>query len=173
MVAKNSDGKYYKKIKEFNMRNINIKSILSLIAICLPLLAQENSLELKCFSIPKSKKELCTSQTINAYIPYEDTTFYLKKEGDFYFIDVFLADMTSFGSFDFSDGGKYMYISFSEEGHEYFVFYKTKEFLSQGHKAKSLAILNEYNFKEFSHFEDSGKVSYFMYTKEKEQVMYF
>ena len=131
---------------------------------CINIYADNKTLTLECTDIPKISEQLCISKTASPLFIYEDLVFYSNNSKlGLVLIDMYKSDITAFSGFSFSDGGKYMYVGWAEEGHEHFVFYETKEFLKRGLKANSIALISDYYFKDFLSFKDNGEVTYSLY----------
>lgn len=126
---------------------------------------QATTLLLDCIVVPSVKDQLCYATTNSAFGPYEDVVFFRKTaEGELYFLGSDKNGVANFGGAGFSDGGKYMWLEWSEEGHPLFSFYITDFFLSDGLDAPAIATLDAYGFHEFIRFGDDGTV---LYTKEQ------
>ncbi len=122
---------------------------------------QPRTIPLECNRITGLIEQLCFIRTDSVYGPYDDIVFYLiDKAGNKFFLSSNSGNVSTFGGFDFSTHGKYMWLSWAEEGHPYFEFYLTKNFLEQGTSAKVLATLANYYFDQFEKFSDSGEVIY-------------
>ena len=118
-------------------------------------------LSLNCFPIPIHKDQLCTVKTISPYGPYDDVVFYRKTEqNELFLLGNQKGGVATFAGIGFSEQGVYMWISWAEEGHPSFGFYKTAIFLEGGLATEMLDSLDDYAFDEFVGFSDDGKVSY-------------
>ena len=119
------------------------------------------SLPLECSKIPNKSDHLCFIQTQSPYGPYDDIVFYrISHSGDVVLLGSQSGGVATFGGFDFSTGGIYMWVSWAEEGHPRFAFYRTTEFMANGINTKALEILGDYYFNGFEKFTDSGEVVY-------------
>lgn len=119
------------------------------------------SLPLECDAIADSQEMLCITKTESAYGPFDDVIFYhLDKMGAVTFLGSHSDAISTFAGFGFSSGGKYLWISWAEEGHPYFEFYRTIDFIKQGTKASMHYILHDYYFMQFESFTDAGIVTY-------------
>ncbi|RDH84500.1 MAG: hypothetical protein DIZ80_03200 [endosymbiont of Galathealinum brachiosum] len=119
------------------------------------------SLPLVCATIPSIEEQLCYSSTNSSYGPYDDVVFYkIDKYGEEVLLGSQSGGVATFGGFDFSLGGRYMWVSWAEEGHPFFEFYRTNDFLENGIKSKSLEVLGDYYFEQFTQFSENGNVAY-------------
>ncbi|MDH3342471.1 MAG: hypothetical protein OEM07_01985 [Gammaproteobacteria bacterium] len=119
------------------------------------------SLPLECHEITGNINKLCFIQTQSSYGPYDDIVFYrVDPRGYATFLGSESGSVATFGGFEFSDKGIYMWLSWAEEGHPHFEFYRTRDFLENGTQAKILQIIGDYYFDGFVSFSDSGKVVY-------------
>lgn len=119
------------------------------------------SLPLECREIPNKTDRLCYIQTESSYGPYDDIVFYrMSQRGYATLLGSQSGGVATFGGFDFSTGGIYMWLSWAEEGHPHFAFYRTTEFMANGINTKVLKILGDYYFNGFEKFTDSGEVIY-------------
>ncbi len=122
---------------------------------------KKNSLPLICTVIPSIEQQLCYVRTGSSYGPYDDIVFYkLDKYGDVILLGSQSGGVAVFGGFGFSAGGKFMLLSWSEEGHPYFEFYRTGDFLEKGIKSRVLKVLSDYYFESFEKFNENGEVVY-------------
>ena len=140
-----------------------IKHLFYIIAIFHSLItyAQPLTPDLECVSIPNNTYQICTLESYSAFGPYDDVVFYrLEEKRYLYLLGLSYGDNMTFGGFSFSDGGKYMWVSWAEEGHSSFVFYETADFLQQAENAKSLYYINGYGLSEFLSFSDDAKVKF-------------
>ena len=119
------------------------------------------SLPLECHKIPNKKDQLCYIETEADYGPYDDIVLYRVNSRDYAtFLGSQSGGVATFGGFDFSTGGTYMWLEWAEEGHPHYEFYRTADFLGNGTSAKILSILGDYYFDGFEEFTDAGKVVY-------------
>ena len=119
------------------------------------------SLPLECSNIPGKKDKLCVIQTQSPYGPYDEVVFYhMKKNGAVFLLGSQSGGVATFGGFDFSTTGVYMWVGWAEEGHPHFEFYQTSKFIENGTRAKALEILGDYYFTGFEKFSDTGEVIY-------------
>ena len=140
-------------------------SFFCLCALCLQinisLAADKNVLPLDCSTIVSFEERLCLVQTDSAYGPYDDVVFYrLDKAGNAVFLSSQSGGVATFAGLGFSTGGKYMWVSWAEEGHPHFEFYLSRDFLTNGTHANVLKVLGDYYFEDFKQFSDSGEVVY-------------
>lgn len=119
--------------------------------------------DIHCTVIPSDKttktKQLCTL-TVDEYEPVHLTkvTFFIKDEqGDIQVLNE-LADSgnSSFSHFDFSQNGKYLYITFADEGHPFFVFFDTQKFINDDKNAQVGEVFEEYFLDHIEAFYDNG-----------------
>ena len=126
-----------------------------------PPLPLNSSLPLECTAITGRHERLCIIQTESFYGPYDDIVFYhMNNRGNVSLLGSNKGDVATFGGFEFSDGGKYMWLSWAEEGHPHFVFYRTNDFIANGTSAKVLSVVGDYEFDQFIKFNDVGDVVY-------------
>ena len=119
------------------------------------------SLPLECSKIPAKNDQLCFIQTQSPYGPYDDIVFYrVDDKGYATLLGSQLGGVATFGGFGFSPAGVYMWLSWAEEGHPHFEFYRTTEFMTNGINTKALKILGDYYFNDFEKFSDAGEVVY-------------
>ena len=119
------------------------------------------SLPLQCRSTPAQSDQLCIIRTDSPYGPYDDVVFYrLDKNGDATLLGSQRGEVATFGGFEFSTGGIFMWLSWAEEGHPHFEFYRTKEFMTDGISANALKVLSDYYFNSFEKFTVTGEVVY-------------
>jgi len=123
----------------------------------------KKSLPLECHKIPNHNEHLCFIVTQNPDGPFDDIVFYrMDKSGGIALLGSKIGEGDNFGGFDFSNGGKYMWLSWAEEGHPHFEFYRTSEFLINGTETKALKVLSDYYFDDFKSFTDDGEVIYLL-----------
>ena len=119
------------------------------------------SLPLECSDIPTRQDKICFIETESPYGPYDDVVFYhMNKNGSVFLLGSQSGDVATFGGFDFSPSGIYMWLEWAEEGHPHFEFFKTSTFINNGTSAESLQILGDYYFTGFEKFSDTGEVIY-------------
>ena len=122
---------------------------------------KKQSLPLVCAAIPSQAEQLCYIRTNSSYGPYDDIVFYkLDKYEEVVLLGSQSGGVATFVGFDFSIGGLYMWVSWAEEGHPYFEFYRTNEFLENGVKSQSLKVLGDYYFENFENFGEDGQIIY-------------
>ena len=131
--------------------------------------AENNFLSLQCSVVAGFGGELCFAKTASPHGPFDDVVFYRRTEqGELYLLSSQITGGSAFAGFDFSDKGRYMWVSWADEGHPYFSFYKTEAFLDDGEDAKTLSILSVYGFENFKSFTDEGMVIYTLEQGESE-----
>jgi len=86
----------------------------------------------------------------------------VEKDGGVVLLGSLVVECGSFGGVDFSSGGTFMWISWAEEGHPHFQFYRTLEFMTNGLNSKVLTTLGDYYFDGFEKFTDAGEVTYLL-----------
>ena len=119
------------------------------------------SLPLECSKIPDKNTHLCFIQTQSPYGPYDDVVFYrMDKSGDVTLLGSQSGGVATFGGVDFSTRGAYMWLSWAEEGHPHFEFYRTRDFIDTGLSANIIKVLGDYYFDGFEKFSDAGEVVY-------------
>jgi len=142
--------------------------ILLLLAFCCDIYATEDSqldngrsLPLECDAIAGSQEMLCIIMTESAYGPFDDVIFYyLDKMDSMTYLGSHSDGGSTFAGLGFSSGGKYLWIGWAEEGHPYFEFYSTNDFIKQGTSASMRYVLHDYYFNQFETFTDAGIVTY-------------
>jgi len=121
----------------------------------------EQQLELNCIAIPNNNNQLCSVETESQYGPFDDVVFYKRDEEGYLFL---LGSQKSygqtFGSIEFSENGKYLYLSWAEEGHPQFHFYLTSKFLEGGIKADIIKHFEDYYLFYIQRLTDEGKLTY-------------
>jgi hypothetical protein len=120
--------------------------------------------DIHCETIPlvdgiSNRKQLCTL-IIDEYEPFYVTkvTFFIKDEkGDINVLNN-LEDSgsSSFSHFKFSDNGKYLYVSFADEGHPFFVFFDTQKFIHNDKEPEVGEVFEEYYLDHIESFYDNG-----------------
>ena len=119
------------------------------------------SLPLDCSDIPGLNDRFCFVRTESEFGPYDDIVFYrVDTTGQIILLGSKSDAVSTFGGFGFSSGSKYMWISWAEEGHPYFEFYRTRDFLDNGIHARVLETIGDYYFDQFVEFSDAGVVTY-------------
>jgi len=119
--------------------------------------------DIHCVIIPSDQtvntKQLCTL-TVDEYEPVYVTkvTFFVKNEhGDIRVLnDLVNAGNASFSHFEFSENGKYLYITFADEGHPFFVFFDTQKFINDDKNAEVGEVFEEYFLDHIESFYDNG-----------------
>lgn len=105
------------------------------------------------------QKQLCTL-TVNEYEPVYVTkvTFFIKDEqGDIKVLnDLVDSGNSSFSHFNFSEKGKYLYITFTDEGHPFFVFFDTLKFINNEKEDQVGEVFEEYFLDHIESFYDNG-----------------
>ena len=86
----------------------------------------------------------------------------MDKAGDVALLGSRASEVATFGGIDFSTGGTFMWVSWAEEGHPHFEFYRTSDFFDKGLNAKILTVLGDYYFDGFEKFTDAGEVIYLL-----------
>jgi hypothetical protein len=121
----------------------------------------ELQLPFQCTPIPTQPDQLCVIVTLSPHGPFDDVVFYRRpSQGDLILLGSHKGEVATFGGVGFSRGGRYLWISWAEEGHPYFIFYPTETFLSDGLSAKSVGLVSDYYFDEFVSFKDDRQVVY-------------
>jgi|GEM_PF-1043595 hypothetical protein len=119
------------------------------------------SLPLECRNIAGFNDQLCFIRTESIFGPYDDVVFYrINSTGQVIFLGSESNAVTTFGGLEFSEAGKYMWLSWAEEGHPHFEFYLTRDFLDNGTHARVLEVIGDYYFGQFVKFSDEGIVTY-------------
>jgi hypothetical protein len=123
--------------------------------------AEEEVLPLECSTIPGHIEQLCTVVSVSHDGPYSDVTVYRKPvDGKPVLLYSDQNSVASFAGFGYSKEGRYMWEAWADEGHPYFSFYLTDEYLASGRAAKLLGSLSDYRFERIFEFGDDGKVGY-------------
>ena len=100
-------------------------------------------------------------RTESPYGPYDQVVYYrLDKDQRAYLLGSEDGGVGTFGGIGFSDGGKYMWLGWAEEGHPHFTFYRTQQFIDNGINAEGIDTLGEYEFQWFLSFSDDALVRY-------------
>ena len=121
----------------------------------------DRGLSFECTAIPGYKDKICFVITASPHGQFDDVVFYRKTaDGELFLLSSQRTGGSAFAGVGFSDQGNYMWVSWADEGHPYFSFYKTDTFLNDGEHAESLSILSVYGFESFVSFTDDGKVLY-------------
>lgn len=121
----------------------------------------QKNIPLECSKIPGRTDHLCVLETQASYGPYDDVVFYrMDKDGYLTLLGSQSGGVATFGGFDFSSAGTYMWLSWAEEGHPNFGFYRTNAFMKNGTSAKMLEMLSDYYFYDFEEFTEKGEVLY-------------
>ncbi len=124
---------------------------------------QQVTLPLECTSAENFNEQLCFISTESPFGPFDDIVFYkISKSGDIVYLSSESHGNTTFGGFGFSEGSKYLWISWAEEGHPLFYFHLTSDFLANGSKAIVLDVISDYYFEQFEQFSESGEVIYLL-----------
>jgi len=119
------------------------------------------NLQLICQSIPAQKDQLCTAVTESPTGPFDDVVIYRKtSDGTLVLLGSHRQGVGTFIGLGFSQGGLYMWESWAEEGHPYFRFYRTKDYLSDGEATKNVGVISEYQFLHIEKFTDDGLLAY-------------
>jgi hypothetical protein len=116
----------------------------------------------QCIDIPFQPEAMICINTklINTGVPVSVGEYYLIAAGER--LKVLTSNLnieSSFGEIVFSPKGKYLYITYADEGHPYFVFYDTHKFI-QDDKNAQIAQLFEYKLDVIDEFYDNGEVVY-------------
>ena len=116
---------------------------------------------LECSKITGRTDQLCVLITQSPFGPYDDVVFYrMNKAGYLTLLGSQSGDVATFGGFGFSSAGTYMWLSWAEEGHPHFEFYRTNAFMENGTSAKMLELLSDYYFEDFEKFTEKAEVVY-------------
>ena len=142
--------------------------VVLLLVFCIDIYAADDSqvtklhtLPLECDAIVGSQGMLCIIRTESAYGPFDDVIFYyLDEMGAVTLLGNHSDAVSTFAGLGFSSGGKYLWVGWAEEGHPYFEFYRTSDFIKQGTDAPMQYVLHDYYFNQFESFTDGGIVTY-------------
>jgi len=108
----------------------------------------------------KNKPEQLCTLTVDEYEPVYVTkvTFFIKDENGAIRVlnDLVNAGNASFSHFEFSEYGKYLYITFADEGHPFFVFFDTQKFINDDKNAEVGEVFEEYFLDHIESFYDNG-----------------
>ncbi|MCK5663076.1 MAG: hypothetical protein KAI17_06300 [Thiotrichaceae bacterium] len=125
--------------------------------------SQQVTLPLECIAVESFNEQLCFISTESPFGPFDDIVFYkINTSGDIVYLSSESNGNTTFGGLGFSEGNKYMWLSWAEEGHPYFEFYLTDDFLDNGSKAHVVDVIGDYYFEQFEKFSDTGEVVYLL-----------
>ena len=101
-----------------------------------------------------------TNYHYSQLIPLIIVTYKLDKDEEIVLLGGQSGGVATFGGFDFTIGGCYMWVGWAEERHPVFDFYRTNDFLENGVNSKSLEVLGDYYFENFENFGEDGEVVY-------------
>ena len=118
-------------------------------------------LDLTCQPIPNNNFQICSLETLSEYGPFDDVVFYKRdQEGYLTLLSSQKSYGQTFGSIEFSEKGKYLYLSWAEEGHPQFHFYLTSKFLESGLSSDLVGFLEDYYLVYIKSFSDDGQLIY-------------
>jgi len=123
--------------------------------------------DIHCATIPSDEtvntKQLCTLE-VDEYEPFYVTkvTFFIKDDNGDINVLSNLEDSgsSSFSHFDFSENGKYLYVTFADEGHPFFVFFDTQKFINNDKNPQVGELFEEYFLDHIESFYDNGDIVY-------------
>jgi hypothetical protein len=117
----------------------------------------------QCLAVPNQSGILIcinTHHQVDIGVPITVSQYYLvSKHITFNELTNNVNSESSFGHLVFSPNGKYMYISYADEGHPYFIFYDTDKFINDDKDAE-LAQVSQYRVESIDEFYDNGDIVY-------------
>jgi len=120
-----------------------------------------------CVPIPNSKQAVCFEKNTSPEGPFDEVAFFRQSaNGEQHFLSLNTGGVATFGGVGFSTQGKLMWVSWADEGHGFFRFYHTAEFLKQGEQARIIGSFEDMGFEGIKAFTDSGIVSYYVSEEE-------
>ncbi len=150
------------------LRNITIISLICIV-IMISLQYQQSffasekndNLSLKCTMLPRSIDSICYSVSVSPNGPYDDVDIYHKThKGKLILLSHNTGGVATFNGIGFSPSGRYMWESWADEGHPYYVFYLTSYYLVYGSKVNAIKILDDYYLDEAITLTDNGEFIY-------------
>jgi hypothetical protein len=132
------------------------------------------NLDLTCHKIPKQQQQLCYAKIRSPYGPYDDVVLYRKNDDDqLFLLGLQNGTVSTYGGVGFSTGGLWMWSSWAEEGHPYFVFYKTRDFIEEGFNAIGISSFGDLIFDGIYSFKDTGEFRYYVYSEQHKNCVDF
>ena len=123
--------------------------------------AQQPGLALDCQHIPQQNIQLCVVRTDSALGPFDDVVLYRYSSSQgMTMLESYQSQTSTFTGVGFSDGGRYMWLSWADEGHPYYLIYNTRDFLNNAHETKSIKTVGDYYLEDIVSFTDQGVLSY-------------
>lgn len=139
------------------MKNIILVPLLLLLTLQLSYGAAQQP-PLECYPIPKHQDQLCVVTTQSPHGPWDQVVYYRSKPGQgLTLLGVDKGGVATFGGIEFSTEGRYLMLSWAEEGHPQFTFYETQGFLN-GNTKTSIGFYEQYHFDHIDYFGDEGIV---------------
>jgi len=123
----------------------------------------ENTSDITCSQAPGHLLKLCwtANQNFKSGMLLYTNTVYIQDEQKRLRLHIRDKDsISALTHIGFSDNGLLMYIESADEGHPYFTFYKTVNYLGYGKRAKSLATLDDYFLDTIKGFTAEGLFIY-------------
>ncbi len=125
-----------------------------------------------CKIIPHSTDSLCAVEHIHYEgVLMSSVKFYLIRGEQKLQLNTHQTNnsISSFGGFAFSDNGKYLYLSWADEGHPYFIFFDTDKFIHEQENAGVGHGFEDYYLYQIISFTDQGDFVYQLMTASNEQ----
>jgi len=151
------------------MRKIKLQLLFAFIALMPNAVQAEptivnDRLTVQCHKIANKQEQICYTQTPNPNGPFDDVVLYVKDiYEELHLLNSEKDTSSTFGGFDFTPNGEYMWLSWAEEGHPYFIFYKTSDFLEQGFNTKALSSFEDLKLDGIYSFTSAGVFNYYYY----------
>lgn len=153
---------------KMSLKNITIIILFSITAIVglqYPFsafaLEKQDDVSLICTALPRSTDSICYSVSASPNGPYDDVDIYhLTHKGRRILLSHNTGGVATFNGIGFSPNGRYMWESWAEEGHPYYIFYSTTYYLVYGSKTDSINVLDDYYFNAAIALTDNGEFIY-------------
>jgi len=136
---------------------------MKIIILLLFILVNPVQADITCNQIPKHPLKLCwsASQNFDSGILLYTNTVYIQNEQKHLRLHAREKDtITALTHIGFSNDGLLMYIEYADEGHPYFTFYKTVNYLGNNKQVNSLATLDDYFMDTIKAFTAEGVFIY-------------
>lgn len=119
----------------------------------------EPDISAECYHRPQSLDAVCYVITDSDIAPYVDVVTFLKVDGYLKFKSAEQYVIARPGGVTYSDGGKYLAESFTEEGHPHFIFYDADVYFASL-TPESSGFLEDYYLQAIESFSDAGVFTY-------------
>lgn len=114
-----------------------------------------------CLQQPNQTRSLCIVATQSPHGPFDDVVFYVRdSEGRLTMIEAVQGEGSVFGGAEFSEGGRFLALTWADEGHPHTYFYSADKYLG-GDNKPSLGILSDYGYSGIKSITDDGQVTYY------------